>query len=71
MPARIRGCFSKLTPIPVKDMSGDELVRLVADLRVSEVKMSRCGRDVVQWYDGVRKDFGPAIKPKPFLKIGG
>jgi hypothetical protein len=43
-------------------MASDELVRLVAKLRSGEVRMARCGRDLITWYDGVRKDFGPALK---------
>jgi hypothetical protein len=59
MPARIEQCFGTLTKIPVKNMSGAELTKLVVKLRHSEVQKSRCGRDVVTWYSGVRKDWGP------------
>jgi hypothetical protein len=59
MPTRIRTCFGTLTPIPVKNMSGSELTRVLARVRQSEARKSRCGRDVIQWYDGVRRGYGP------------
>jgi hypothetical protein len=63
-PARIEVCLAKLTDIPVKDMDGEELVRLLAKVRTSEVQKTRCGRDIKTWYEGVRADFGPKPKPK-------
>jgi hypothetical protein len=68
MPARIEQCFGTLTKIPVKNMSGAELTKLVVKLRHSEVQKSRCGRDVVTWYSGVRKDWGP--QPKKTNALG-
>lgn len=66
MPTRLKTCLTSLTPIPVKDMSGDELVRLLAKVRQSELAKTRCGRDVIQWYDAVRGGYGstPAAAPK-------
>jgi hypothetical protein len=64
IPARIEQCLAKLTEIPVKDMDGEELVRLLAKVRTSEVNKTRCGRDLKTWYEGVRSDFGPKPKPK-------
>jgi hypothetical protein len=59
MPTRIRNCFGSLSNIPVKNMSGSELTRVLARVRQSEARKSRCGRDVIQWYDGVRRSYGP------------
>lgn len=55
MPARIRGCFGQLTTIPVKNLSGSELTRVLARVRTSEARRTRCGRDALQWYDGLRR----------------
>jgi hypothetical protein len=70
IPARLGGCFKTLTKIPIKDMTKREVAQLVARIRASEVRMSRCGRDIIQWYGGVRKDFGPQPQKKPWLSIG-
>lgn len=64
IPARITQCLEHETGIPVKDMSGEELVRLLAKVRTNEVRKTRCGRDLHTWYEGVRADFGPKPKPK-------
>lgn len=48
-------------------MSGEELVRLLAQVRSSEVNKTRCGRDMTTWYSGVRSDFGPAPKKRAGL----
>lgn len=58
VPARLNGCFKNLTPIPVKNMSGKELTLLLSIVRQSEVRKSKCGRDLINWYEGVRKAYG-------------
>jgi hypothetical protein len=70
LPTRISACFKTLTPIPVKDLNSSEVAKLVSKLRQSEVQKSRCGRDVAEWYNGVRKNYG-APKPAPTKKALG
>jgi hypothetical protein len=58
IPARLNKCFKNLTPIPVQNMSGKELTLLLSMVRQSEVRKSKCGRDLIQWYETVRKSYG-------------
>lgn len=52
VPADLRLCFDRLVPIPPQGkMSAQQVARLVADLRRSEVAKSRCGKRLLSWYD--------------------
>ena len=53
-------CFNKLTPIPVGNLDRATVVRLIAELRVSELRLSQCGKDMIAWYDTVVKAYGKA-----------
>ena len=57
-PAYYKACFEKLTPIPAGDLTRADVVRLVAQLRHSELAKSRCGKDLLNWYDTVVVAYG-------------
>ena len=56
-PAYYLACFNKLTPIPAEDLTRSKVVELVAQLRKSELAKSRCGKDLLAWYDKVSSSF--------------
>jgi len=58
-PSHYLTCFKSMTTIPVESLTRDKVVRLVADLRKSELAKSRCGQDLLDWYDRVRVAYGP------------
>ena len=53
-PQYYAACFNELTDVPIETLTRDRVVRLVADLRRSEKRLSRCGHDLLKWYDTVR-----------------
>jgi hypothetical protein len=54
--ADIRTCIDRLTPMPKPGpMSRREAAALIADLRASEVRKTRCGQRMIQSYDRLRK----------------
>lgn len=55
-------CFNKLTPIPIKTLDKQMVVKLIADLRRSELAQSQCGKDLLAWYDKVRVAYAPKKK---------
>ena len=61
-PSHYVTCFKSMTTIPVESLTRDKVVRLVADLRKSELAKSRCGTDLLDWYDRVRVAYGPKKK---------
>jgi len=56
-PAYYMSCFNKLTDIPAGTLTRQDVVRLVAKLRNSELAKTRCGKDLLAWYDQVRTSF--------------
>lgn len=55
-------CFKKLTPIPLETLTRADVVRLAAELRRSELRHSKCGKDLLKWYATVRAAY--AAQPK-------
>ncbi len=51
-------CFNKLTPIPAQNLTRDKVIRLIADLRKSELAKSQCGKDVLTAWEKVRVAVG-------------
>ena len=58
-PSHYVTCFKSMTTIPVESLTRDKIVRLVADLRKSELAKSRCGSDLLDWYARVRVAYAP------------
>ena len=56
-PAYYERCFAELTDIPVGTLTRDKVVILVAELRRSEKRHSKCGRDLLRWYETVRSGY--------------
>lgn len=56
VPARYRACFQKLAhrPPPKGGWTLNQAAQLIADLSVSEVEKSRCGRDLINWANSLR-----------------
>lgn len=61
-PSHYLTCFKSMTTIPVESLTRDKVVRLVADLRKSELAKSRCGQDLLDWYARVRAAYAPKKK---------
>lgn len=56
MPVEMKVCFDRMTPMPkAGPMSRPEAARLVATLRESEVRKSRCGQRMIKTYEKLRK----------------
>ena len=53
-PAYYSRCFAELTTIPQSKLTRDKVVILVAQLRKSEKRHSKCGKDLLAWYETVR-----------------
>lgn len=52
VPDDFRSCFNYIVPKPQhKTMTEAELLRLIGELRKSEVAKSRCGKLLIQWAD--------------------
>lgn len=50
-PGDVQACFSRLVKVPTGDtMSRQQVVKLVADLKQSELAKSLCGRRLLAWY---------------------
>lgn len=60
-------CFESLTPIPVKDLNREMVIKLVAELRQSEVRKSRCGKDLLIWYATVQRAYGQQQPQRKFF----
>ena len=56
-PAYYSACFSQLTDIPQDKLTRAKVVVLVAELRRSEKRHSKCGRDLLRWYETVRMTY--------------
>jgi hypothetical protein len=52
VPADIRACFGRLVPAPAPgEKTVSEILTLIAALKRSELKMSRCGRRLLAFHD--------------------
>lgn len=55
LPADLAGCFDETVPAPeAGPLSTARVYRLVADLKVSETRMSLCGHRVVSMWKGMQ-----------------
>jgi hypothetical protein len=61
-PQYYRDCFAKVTAIPATQITRDQVVQLVAKLRKSELGLSKCGKDLLAWYDKVVATYGRKVK---------
>lgn len=57
-PAHYAQCFTELTGKPIGPLTSETVVRLIADLRMSEKRKSQCGKDLLDWYARVRLAYG-------------
>jgi hypothetical protein len=58
VPSDIRVCFNRLVPAPARgEMKQSDMLRLVADLKRSELKKSECGKRLLAFYDTQQKMF--------------
>jgi len=57
-PGYYAACFTKLTNIPATNLTRDRVIKLVAELRRSELRHSQCGKDLLAWYATVRTAYG-------------
>ncbi|ODA67693.1 hypothetical protein A7A08_01728 [Methyloligella halotolerans] len=51
-------CFEKLTDIPRDRLTRPMAVRLIGQIRQSELRKTRCGKDLLDWYARVRLAYG-------------
>lgn len=55
VPTHIRACFSGVTSLPAGDGWTSEVVaEVIAELRVSELAKTDCGRQLLAFYDELR-----------------
>lgn len=57
MPLSYQQCFDRVVKVPEKDLSGDQLFKLFVKTKRSELEKVGCGKDVIAWYDTVRKQY--------------
>lgn len=54
VPADVRTCFDELVPPPTAaKMTNQQIVKLIADLRQSELGKSGCGKRLLAFYDSL------------------
>lgn len=60
VPADIRLCFDQLVPKPTQAqlLRTKGVAKLIAELRESEERLSRCGKRLLGWYDTQASVFG-------------
>lgn len=51
-------CFDKLTDIPRSSLTRPMVVKLIGQLRQSELRKTQCGKDLLDWYERVRLAYG-------------
>lgn len=52
VPEELRTCFDSLVPEPQKaTLSGGDIYQLIAELKVSELNKSECGKRLLSWVD--------------------
>jgi uncharacterized protein YcfL len=56
VPAKYRVCAETVL-LPKGEVSRSDVVKLVADLRKSEVSKSACIKGLIAWYDNVRVSY--------------
>ena len=59
-PAYYTKCFATLTDIPTGTLTRAQIVVLIGQLRKSEKAKSKCGQDLLLWYDTVKEGFAKA-----------
>jgi hypothetical protein len=59
-PEHYAACFDKLTDIPREKLTRSLVVKLIGELRQSELRKTQCGKDLLDWYDRVRLAYGRA-----------
>jgi hypothetical protein len=58
-PSYIVQCFEKVTQVPTENLqTREQVMHLITNLRRSEVNKHRCGKDMLTWYDQVRRTYG-------------
>lgn len=56
IPAKYRTCADPIL-LPKGEVSRSDVVKLVADLRRSELAKSGCIKGLIAWYDNVKKSY--------------
>lgn len=52
IPGDIRACFDSIVPKPpAGELSRQQIFKLVADLKQSELSKSQCGKRLIAWYE--------------------
>ena len=51
VPKVYRDCVEKVTPLPKGQISLKQGIQLLATVRASELRLSKCGRDGFNWAD--------------------
>jgi predicted small lipoprotein YifL len=54
VPGDLRACFYKTVPKPESAKTRAEVFKLIADLKQSETRLSKCGHRLVNWYETQR-----------------
>jgi hypothetical protein len=58
-PSYIVKCFEAVTEVPTESLkTRQQVLNLISTLRRSEVAKHRCGKDMLTWYDKVRRTYG-------------
>jgi hypothetical protein len=59
MPQRIIDCLSTLAPPPAPGpKTTQQVLRALAEAKLSEVRVAGCGRDAVAFYEDVQRRWG-------------
>jgi hypothetical protein len=54
LPAELKTCFDQIVPAPGKpgtELTKQQMARLVADLKKSELAKSQCGKRLIAYYE--------------------
>jgi hypothetical protein len=52
VPADLRVCFARLVPPPPPGpLTKKQVIRLIGELKASELAKSRCGKRLIAWYE--------------------
>ena len=58
IPGDIVTCFDSIVPAPKKqELTKKDIVRLIGDLKKSEMSKSQCGKRLIGYYDAQREVF--------------
>jgi hypothetical protein len=55
VPAGVEACFAKYVKLPPGPLNRKAVVRLIAELKRSEVAKSQCGRRLLGFYNSIAK----------------